>query len=338
MSAGFDDLSEKFSEDELLGEVLGAHHNPICVPPATCKRKKKHENEQYEDRLRVSGQMPNLNHKGHEVSRSKPQRRETVVILSVLGGSRFCSQRSQSPLQSSEHKVRKQRQQRRRNGSRQNHLVVDHGETAKNKFSESACADRRRDRCQPNGEHRRDSQSRDNDSRGERQLDLKEQLAIGESHGASRLDYRRIDAANARVSIANQRQQRIERKRQDRKPTSALSDPRRWKKKAEQGKARDGLDYVRAAKHRLAELRDARDQDAQRNSDQRREKSGDARQRHVLQCEIEHLLAIRHHELQEIHADHLMIISDPANRRTLPRMLARVDAASAKIPPLEGPR
>ena len=78
----------------------------------------------------------------------------------------------------------------------------------------------------------------------------------------------------------------------------------------------------------------------------------DACQRDVLQRKVEHLLAIRHYELQEIHADHLVItvvtnldqaifypaIFHPANWKTLPRMLARVDAASAKIPPLEGPR
>jgi hypothetical protein len=39
---------------------------------------------------------------------------------------------------------------------------------------------------------------------------------------------------------------------------------------------------------------------------ERREKRGDACQRDVLESKIEHLLAIRHHELQEIHAEHLV--------------------------------
>ena len=70
MSADFDDLGEQFSEDELLSEVFGANYDAVCVSFATCKRKNKHEDEQYEDeqckdRLRVSGQIPNLNHKGH---------------------------------------------------------------------------------------------------------------------------------------------------------------------------------------------------------------------------------------------------------------------------------
>src|SRR5437588_8712553 len=147
---------------------------------------------------------------------------------------RFRPQRTQPPLKSSEHKVGKKRQQRRWNGPRQNHLVVHHAQSAENKLPQSARADRCRNRCQSYGEHRRNSQSGHNHSRSQRQLHLKEQLAVGQSHGASRLDHRRIDAADARVSIANQRQQRIERQRQDRKPASAFSNPRRWKKKAEQ--------------------------------------------------------------------------------------------------------
>src|ERR1700730_10663936 len=226
--------------------------------------------------------------------------------------------RPQSPLHSSEHKVGEERQQRGRNGACQNHLVVHHGQSAKNILSEAARTNRCCNGCQSNGEHRGNSQSGDNDSRGQRQFHLEEQLAIGQSHGPSGLDHRRIDAANACVSIADQRQQRIERERQDRQPASAFSDPRRRKKKAEQGKAWDGLDDVRAAKHRLAELRNASDQDAEGNSNERGKKCGDACQRHVLQRKIEHLLAICHHELQEIHADHL-VSAGPENASTYAR-------------------
>src|SRR5258706_11682843 len=147
---------------------------------------------------------------------------------------RFRTQRPQSALQPSEHKVGEERQQRSRNGSRQNHLVVHHGETAKNKLSQSARADRSCNRRQSNGEHRRNSQSSHNHSRGQRQLHLEEQLTVGQPHSASRLDHRRIDAANARVSIANQRQERIERQRQHRKPASAGSNPSRRKKETQQ--------------------------------------------------------------------------------------------------------
>src|SRR6266446_8686940 len=118
--------------------------------------------------------MRNPNHKGHKVTRRKALATKSLRgpscpwwFMVFVGGGTFgacpnlClhTQRPQSPLESSEHKVGQERQQRRRNGSRQNHLVVHHGESAKNKFSQSARADRCCDRCQSNGEHRRNSQS-----------------------------------------------------------------------------------------------------------------------------------------------------------------------------------
>ena len=65
MSAGFDDLCEQFSEDELLSEVFRSNYDSIRVSFTTCKRKKKHEDERQNDRLVVSGQIQNLNHEGH---------------------------------------------------------------------------------------------------------------------------------------------------------------------------------------------------------------------------------------------------------------------------------
>ena len=45
MSAGFDDLCEQFSEDELLSEVFRSNHNAICVSFTTNDRQKKQEDE-----------------------------------------------------------------------------------------------------------------------------------------------------------------------------------------------------------------------------------------------------------------------------------------------------
>src|SRR5208282_5411510 len=135
-----------------------------------------------------------------------------LPICSLL----FPMQRSQPSLHSSEHKIGEERQQRRRNGSRENHLVVHHGQSTKNEFSQSARANRGRNRRQPNGDHGSDSHPGNNYTRSERQLNLEQQLTIGQSHGASSLNHRGIDAANARIGIANQRQQSIERQRQDR--------------------------------------------------------------------------------------------------------------------------
>src|SRR5208282_3621889 len=136
----------------------------------------------------------------------------------------------------------------------------------------------------------------------QRQLDLKEQLLVGQSHGASGLDHGGIDTANTGVSVANQRQQGIERQGQNRQPPGARSDPRRWKKKTEEGEAGNGLDNIRATEHGPAELRNARDQDAEWDADERREQRRNAGERDVFESKVEDLLTIRHHELQEIHA------------------------------------
>src|SRR5450755_4390206 len=43
VGAGFDNLGEEFSEDELLGEVLGANHNAIATMRATGDGEKKQD-------------------------------------------------------------------------------------------------------------------------------------------------------------------------------------------------------------------------------------------------------------------------------------------------------
>jgi hypothetical protein len=82
-------LGEHFSQDELLGEVLGGDDDAIRMSVATCNWKKKQRDEKQKDRLTVSGQMANLNHEGHYVSRRKPRWPETFVILRAPGGSCF---------------------------------------------------------------------------------------------------------------------------------------------------------------------------------------------------------------------------------------------------------
>src|SRR6266446_2156861 len=101
--------------------------------------------------------MRKLNHKGHEVARRKALATKSLrgpscpwwfmvfLAAETLGACPnlgLHTQRSQSPLQSSEDKVGEERQQRRRNGPRQNHLVVHHAQSAENKLPQSARADR----------------------------------------------------------------------------------------------------------------------------------------------------------------------------------------------------
>src|SRR5579863_4104774 len=60
---------------------------------------------------------------------------------------------TKSPLQPSHSKVREQRQNRCRDGTRQNDSIIDHCQSAKDEFSQSSCADSRSDRGQANRDH-----------------------------------------------------------------------------------------------------------------------------------------------------------------------------------------
>ena len=52
MSAGFDDLCEQFSEDELLGEVFRSNYDSICVSFTSNDRQEKQEDEKSADDFR----------------------------------------------------------------------------------------------------------------------------------------------------------------------------------------------------------------------------------------------------------------------------------------------
>jgi hypothetical protein len=108
VGAGFDDLSEQLSQDELFSEVLGAHDNTIGMAPATHDWKKKQDNE---ERAPKEKQFPAGAH----------------AITCQEGLSRFHMQQSQMPLQPAEQKVGEERQQCGGNGSCQDYLIVHHG-------------------------------------------------------------------------------------------------------------------------------------------------------------------------------------------------------------------
>jgi hypothetical protein len=50
MSPGFDHLSKYFAEDELLGKVLRANHNPIGALFTTADRQNEQQNQQKNQR------------------------------------------------------------------------------------------------------------------------------------------------------------------------------------------------------------------------------------------------------------------------------------------------
>ena len=99
----------------------------------------------------------------------------------------------------------------------------------------------------------------------------RQELAVGHSHAASGFDDGAIDSGDSRVSIANQREQRVEGKREDGEAVGAGADPGGGQKESEQGEAGDGLNDVGAAEDRLVQDRMARDENAEWDADQHRE-------------------------------------------------------------------
>src|SRR5258708_13510604 len=131
MSAGFDDLREQFAEDELLGEVFGSDHDAICISFTSNDWQEKQEDEKCADDFRRAA--------ADRIDRQFDVylRRLSQLFMSMLK-LRFPTQRPQPPLQSSEHKAGKPRQQHRRNGPPHNPPMVHLCQTAKNKVSDTS--------------------------------------------------------------------------------------------------------------------------------------------------------------------------------------------------------
>ena len=71
--------------------------------------------------------------------------------------------------------------------------------------------DRRSNGRQADGNHHSYTNSGENDTRGERKLNFEQKLPVSETHATRRLDDCVIHAYDSRVSIADQREKRIER-------------------------------------------------------------------------------------------------------------------------------
>src|SRR5580693_2375974 len=135
------------------------------------------------------------------------------------------SLRAQTPPQPSQAEIGRQRQNCGGDGSGQNELIVDHGETAKDELAQTSSANRGSDGGQSHRDNDRHAYPGENHAQGEGQFHLKQELAAGEAHASPGLDYGRIDAANSGVSIANHRQQSVKSQRQDRQPVSTIAEP-----------------------------------------------------------------------------------------------------------------
>jgi len=127
MSARFDDLREHLSENQLLSKILAADDDAISIAGATEERQKENEDQQATDDL-LAADLP----------------RNAWQAASLL---RSQTQHTQAPLERAQANVSRECQNGGRNCSGEDHLVIHHGESAKNKFAQSArangCCDRR---------------------------------------------------------------------------------------------------------------------------------------------------------------------------------------------------
>ena len=181
-------------------------------------------------------------------------------------------------LDVAERQIRAHGDQRRRHRAGQDQCVVVGAQAAKNIAAQPAGIDRRGNRRGADADHRGDAHPGDNHAEGERQLDLKQQLAVGHAHAAAGVADRRIDVADAGKSIANNRQERVQHQCHDRRPRADAADDLDVKQiniernqKSEQREARHGLHDVGETEHWLTEARLASQKDAEGHADQNRD-------------------------------------------------------------------
>ena len=130
---------------------------------------------------------------------------------------------------------------------------------------------------------------------------LPEKLAIGHAHAASGFDDGAIHALDAGVGVANERQQRVQREREDGEAVGTCADPGRGQKESEKREAGNGLDNVCAAEHRLFQHRPACDQNAERDSNQHGEDDGSTDQPEMFGGEFQDFGVVLDDELEDVH-------------------------------------
>src|SRR6266851_971924 len=155
--------------------------------------------------------------------------RSTLVGFCMLRGSLW-----RKPFfQPAQQGIGGQRHQGGGNCARENYIVVDHGESAKNQLPQSTRAYCRSNRRQAHGNHHSYANSGENDTGCERRLNFEQKLPVSQAHAARRLDDRVIHAFDSCVSIADQREKRVERQSQNCQASGAIADPRRRQQKSE---------------------------------------------------------------------------------------------------------
>src|SRR5215472_5616090 len=230
-----------------------------------------------------------------------------------LGGAAGLS--GQAALEPSQRLVGEDGQQGGGNGSGEDDLVVDHGETAEDVFPEASGADGGGDGGEPDGNDSGHADAGDDDTQRQREFDAQKELAVGHAHAASGFDHSAVDACDSGRGVANQREQRVEGEGEDGEAVRAGADPGGGQKESEQGETGDGLNDVGAAEDGLAQHRMARDENAERDADEHRKKDGRCHQPQVLERKLQYFDVILRDEFEDIHWRFLQKNPNPATAK-----------------------
>ena len=177
----------------------------------------------------------------------------------------------------------------RRDCARKDQGVVHGRHASKDIDAESARADGRANRRDPDAHDGGDAHTREDDAGGERQFDQPQQLALRHPHSSAGLAHRGINPRNPGVRIAHDWQQRVDDERADRGPRA---DPKHRNQQTEQRQTRDRLEHVRQSQHRPAPGGTSSYQDTERQTDECRDGGGDRHQADVLPQEQPHFARV----------------------------------------------
>src|SRR5690242_13786486 len=110
--------------------------------------------------------------------------RPCAAALGSSPGTQYLA-RGQTLFQPPQAGVCEDGQARSGNCARQNHLIIDHGQAAKNIFAEATGADGGSDGGDPDREYGGNADARDDHAQRQREFHLPEQLAVRHAHAAS---------------------------------------------------------------------------------------------------------------------------------------------------------
>ena len=173
---------------------------------------------------------------------------------------------AQAPFAQRQQPVGQQGQHRRRHRPEQNHRHVIRRETAKDEGAQTAGADQRAQRGHTDIDDRRRADARKDDRQGQGQFHLHQHLPFAHAHAPGRVDDRRRHASQPGDGVAHDRQQRVQKQRNDGR---AAADPADRQQEPQQGHAGNRLHNVRQGDQWGGQAPDPRRHHAGGQSDQR---------------------------------------------------------------------